>query len=364
VLSSTSNSRRRPVAVSGGVRAFVCAVLLVVSLLAGAEWYWRARGFLPTVQDSRLLWSYWRSKVYSAGAEQPPVVLLGSSRAQVGLVPEVVAEGFPRRRVVQLSAMGRGPYGVLDSLAKDPRFTGILICDACERFLMPSQQLDMKEYVAYYREAYGGPGQWNRLANLACEVFLQERLALLSPRIALKQQLWRRPLVPAIHHMRGDRQIVVQPRGVPAASGAPAEGPSTDELHEEDGPEYEVYDAEGFSAFVARELRPLVAAIRQRGGEVYFVRMPSEGAMWRWEERHWPRSRYWDRLAGEFPGRAIHFRDYPRLSRARCIDGTHLDFSQAREFTRALTDIIRSGQTTAPSAVTTGPDKASDSATR
>jgi hypothetical protein len=80
-----------------------------------------------------------------------------------------------------------------------------------------------------------------------------------------------------------------------------------------------------------------VDRIRQRGGEVIFVRFPSSQNA---EFVRTPRDLYWDPFAKQTGAPSIYFADYPALTRFDCPDGSHLDSREAPGFTRELIRIL------------------------
>lgn len=87
---------------------------------------------------------------------------------------------------------------------------------------------------------------------------------------------------------------------------------------------------------VLSHLLHLVRQIRARGAEVYVVRFPSSGWVLEYEKTEFPREKYWDVLASEFPECSVNVLDVPELKTLYMPDGSHLEEGNARTFTRWL----------------------------
>ena len=83
-----------------------------------------------------------------------------------------------------------------------------------------------------------------------------------------------------------------------------------------------------------------VHAIKARGGNVVFVRLPSDGGYRTFESKYYPRESYWDRLPQATGCLSIHFQDYPELRDYRCVEWSHLDVPDAIRFTHDFLDIV------------------------
>jgi hypothetical protein len=95
---------------------------------------------------------------------------------------------------------------------------------------------------------------------------------------------------------------------------------------------------------VLGEVKTDIDAIRNRGGEVIFVRFPSTSMFRDIERTSQPRPTHWDRLLEVTGCRGIHFEDYPELAGFDCPEWSHLTNADAREFTRRLHRIFAVGR--------------------
>jgi hypothetical protein len=69
--------------------------------------------------------------------------------------------------------------------------------------------------------------------------------------------------------------------------------------------------------------------------------MPESGSDLQDSNQRYPRQLYWDEIVKHCAAPAIHFEDYPELSKFECPDGGHLDYRDALEFTKNLAGVIK-----------------------
>jgi len=82
----------------------------------------------------------------------------------------------------------------------------------------------------------------------------------------------------------------------------------------------------------------MVQRIRQRGGQVVFVRYPTTGEHYEMDVKAYPKKLYWDHFASKTSAVTIHFADVPSLRGFDCPDTAHLDYRDAPRFTLALAE--------------------------
>jgi hypothetical protein len=83
-----------------------------------------------------------------------------------------------------------------------------------------------------------------------------------------------------------------------------------------------------------------VDKIKARGGDVIFVRTPSNPPMFLGEIKGYPRKLYWDRILSTTGCKGIYFADYPATANLKCTEWSHLSPANAVVYTRALVDIM------------------------
>ena len=94
-----------------------------------------------------------------------------------------------------------------------------------------------------------------------------------------------------------------------------------------------------FGEFMGGQLeriRVAVDTIRNRGGQVVWVRPPSTGTLRELEGKFSPRPAFWDRLLAVTGAGGVHFEDHPELAGFECPEWSHLTAEDAVRFTELL----------------------------
>ena len=329
--SSTFSSSDR---IPGGqwLRMWLLALAATSLVLGSWEGFWRLRGFTPGLVDDVGLWAMARSSVGRNNTSE--VVLIGASRVQLAVDLDQFAAAFGGSRPVQLAIDGASPVPVLDHLSQDNSFCGIVVCAVTPSGFFGHGDIwrgTARQHIRFYEERPASSGIEQRLKMLVQRAFVSRHSAL-SPwqiYLCIRQRRW--PDIPYLT-IRSDRSR-------PADYGK-VDLPRLRRVREE-------RTRRGGRGVAARELdrrlqriKAVVDRIRGRGGKVAFVRMPSTGVIREIEKERFPKARYWDVFAVATKAVTIHFEDYPELSAFECPEGSHLDFRDAKRFTKALARIL------------------------
>lgn len=293
-------------------RALFFATVLFACSAGGLEAYWRAQGVWPQVPDSVALWSYWRRQVYEPAGSV--LVFLGTSRVRADIDLETLSHALPAFRCVQLGVNGNvSPIGTLRSLADDPEFRGIVICELAAPFLQLSRWDDQHEY-------FGRPWK-SRAWEQPIGAWLRDKVVLLNPRVTLSSLLCDRPRPPSRARTCFDRSQQYENSG---RDPDPA-GLQLDQQKPLDPGE--VRDG-------LRGVRELVHSIRARGGSVVFVGLPASADSL--EGTNGFTGPFTLGRIAELTGAVCISEEGDSLGRFRCPDGVHLDPAQAKRLTHRL----------------------------
>lgn len=332
--SSTSNSERSLPAGAPWPQ-WLLALPVAIVLLATLEATWRQVGLQPSVVDDKALWSTQRGRLEPYDLET--VVCVGSSRAQVGLVPEVF-EQEAGVRFIQLAVDGTSPAAALHDIAGNNGFSGLVICSMTAWCLLP-ELLDMQQpYVSYYHK------QWHPLSHLArnLRTLCEEQLVTINPQVNLARVvpmlLRGQGLEPQFLFTHRDRWREARFSRLPDLEEYSRKRleHSRNELKQMQTR----VDRTGWYLSVSH-LAQSVETIQHRGGSVVLLRHVSSGPLRELEEQYFPRHQYWDLLATATGAITLHFEDVPSLSAFTCPEGSHLDASDATRFTRELVRELR-----------------------
>jgi hypothetical protein len=328
-------------------RILLAAVVMATLLLAGWEWYWRAHGATPAYRNSDGAWAAQRRRIDAGEGDR--TVLIGSSRILFDIqLP--VWERFTGERPIQLAIEGTSPLPVLEDLAKDPNFTGRLLVGVAPELFFSGFAYRGDVVPYYHRQA---PSQ--RSGHWLSRHLLEPVFAFYDPDFALdtvvRRQAWpQRPGLPVQRPVRklmtmqdADRnahmwrkvetdpqyRALVRSIWDDRLNGPPPPNMATPAKLQE------AIDAQIDRAVAA------VATLRARGVQVLFVRPPSNGHYYAFEQKVFPRARTWDVLLRRTGAPGIHFEDYAQLQGYVQPEWSHLSASEARRFTATLMPIVQ-----------------------
>ncbi len=349
--SSTSSSEsesvflRRVPSVKWPRVAMVALVLLVAGLGAW-EAFWRSEQFVPTYRNSDGQWAEARRRIDAS--EPNATVFIGSSRTLFDIDLDVWEEETGVH-AIQLALEGSNPLPVLTDLANDVDFRGLLVVGITPPLvLIPGMGLRAEALEHYYDET---PSQWmgNKLSYPLERIFAFYHFDTKLFFVLDRQPWWPQregipfqvPEVRRLSNMRRDRQADLWNRV-------------------EDDAEFNVIVTDTWKAFlenapppppedVARQMFEAllervageVGRIRERGGEVVFIRPPSSDWFRDFEAQAVPRERVWEPIVGVAGTVGVHSEDYEELSDVRTPEWSHISSCDKARWTRALVRIMK-----------------------
>lgn len=307
--------------IAGG--AILMAILACGMLEAGARFI----GNVPSVVDDKDLWSYWREQ--AQGADQSTLVLLGNSRMQVDFNIEAWQKIFPRHKVIQLSIDASSPFPVLEDLARDESFRGVILCNLDYIDLKSFDNPKALEYVAHYHQRWNFIRRVQRLAK----TYVQTRLVFLGdgrfPRRWIPTVLKGAAPKPNFVQVSADRSKRINFSRIEDLEAL--------RKHFEDNigapsPDF----AESWEKPGAAKLEQLVQIITKRGGRVLFVKHITTGGLYEKYETFYPSSQTWDPLMRRLSAFSLNCKTLPGVSRFICPDGSHLDYRDTEAYTTLI----------------------------
>lgn len=330
--SSTSSSKPGDRS-AGWLRAFAGGLVAAVIVLGVWETGWRACGFSPVIEDDLGIWSVKRRAAEDRNG--PAIALLGASRMQLDVDPLILREETGMKAVM-LAIDGSSPLPVLEDLARNSSFDGLVLCSLLPQWLADGAS-DQGRAAAWVRKYLRQ--KWSARIETRLSLFLQSGFVF-RYRGLLPDQLWKQfregaPPRPPYAPMRNDRYRPADYELTDIDRLRAARIARQREITAAAAP----LTATEFEARVER-IEAMARRIRARGGTVVFLRLPSCGEILALEEAAWPRRYYWDRFAGMTSARTVHFADHPELTGFDCPDGSHLGHRDASAFTRALAGVL------------------------
>jgi hypothetical protein len=319
-----SAGRRAPHKPWVKIGAVVLAALVVVS--AALELGWRELGVRPGLANTSSLWALEVDRLKEA-APGSGVVLIGSSRVQSGLDPEVLEGALGGEQVYNLSMSGYGSYGALVFLAEQTDFSGTLIVE-----LWPSRMFwrelsdETPSFIKFYEERPHSDGLETRL-----DVWLGSRLVLLHPELTMIPVLSRLvasrfkdvplPIETLNARRYGSLDVRAANRERAPANGTPMSPGELDEL--------------------VRRYGAPIKRLQARGATVIAYNPPLTGASRAQEEALLPRARYWDVVVPQLGVVPVHYADHEVLESLDCYDGVHLGSREVAIASAYMAELLR-----------------------
>jgi len=327
----------------GRIVGAACALFLL--LMAGWEWHWRDFGAIPGYRNSDGAWAEQRRRIDTG--EGDATVLAGASRVlfdvQLDEWQQVTGE-----RPIQLALEGTSPLPVLEDLAADPDFTGRLLVGVA-----PDVFFSGFAYRGDAISAYGKHGPSRRSGHWLSRQFLEPYFAFYDsdfalPTVVLRQSWPQRPGLPKRTRVR---KLMTQG---PDRNSHMWRKVETDASYralvrsiwaEDFGAPLPMMDTpENARKAVGRQVEraaKAVATLRARGVPVVFVRPPSNGAYYAFEQQYLPRATTWEPLIEAVGVPGLHFEDHPQLQGYDLPEWSHLSHGDARRFTLALAPMVQ-----------------------
>lgn len=334
--SKTTSSHRAPELPWGLI--WSVALVALVGIVILAEVWFRSLGLVPMIQDDARLWAMWRSQLEEP-SQRTRVVLLGTSRMQLGVDPKVAQRTLGGRYdVINLSSNGFSPVPVLHHLAEDARFGGVVVAEYHPRAVYgdkESWEQKASSWVQFYNQK-----AWIDDLETTLRVFVEQHLTVILPEVeplTLASLLLKHHKLPKPSYIspRDDRFIAADYTKVDeelfGGGGDEGDDPRRPDLR----PEPQMTER-------LAQIRSDVRAIESRGGQVFFVRMVVSGETREFEESVCPRDVYYRRFVDSVPEAThLHYADDPVLRGFQCPDGAHLDYRDAGPFTRRLAELVK-----------------------
>jgi hypothetical protein len=319
------------------------AALLSVLLIGGWELHWRSYGVTPDYYNSNGEWAQQRRRIDEG--EGGKTVLLGASRVLFD-VQLPVWEQATGERPIQLAMEGTSPVPMLEDLAADPNFTGRLLVGVAPQVFFGAFAVRGDVLPYFHKE---GPSQ--RIGNWLSMHLLEPYFAFYDGDFKLnkviKRQNW--PARPGVPPYRDVRKLAVSE---PDRNTHVWDKVATDASYRElarniwrqffrvpPGMETPEKARKLIGEQIARAAAA-VAKLRARGVTVVFVRPPSSGEYYAFEQKYFPRAETWDLLLTRTGVRGIHFDDYPQLQGYYLPEWSHIAAPDAARFTAALVPIV------------------------
>ncbi len=335
--SSTSSSNMRPAA--------LIALIVTILLMGGWEAYWRDDGAVPSYRNSDGLWAIQRRRIDEGEGDR--TVIAGSSRMFFNTQLDVW-ERESGERPIQLALEGTSPVSLMEDLADDPDFTGMLIVGVAPGLMFSGYEYRGSAFEQYREES---PAKW---LGQQISMLVEPYLAFYQNDYSLFAVIKRQPLpvregvdvradVRRLATYGKDRatrlwdKVEIEPAYAEIIKRRWAAGFVPIEERDEEW-------IAGNLENVAKQIERTVAAtkkLKERGIEVIFVRNPSEGHYAISDPMYNPRAENWDVIIEQSGALGLHWQDHEEMQGYWLPEWSHMSGSEADRYTKALYHLIQ-----------------------
>jgi len=324
---------------------FVAAIFAIVALTCW-EFYWRAQGYHPELEDNKALWAVQRGKVNYASSKD--IVLLGDSRMLFDLQLDAW-EKETGIRPIQLASAGTTPLPAFHDLVENTDFSGTVLLSVHPGIFFSSTD---ETAFLWRRIKVRIDHYYDRTYAQKLNHFLDIPLQYTFTFLRSDDEEWTDDLnlKNLVNNIRvGNRegepfppfyrfQDIAIDRNTKMYDKVVTDTAFANSIIKvwmgDGGPPPE---KEATMAYFLKDLEKF----KSRGGRVISVRFPSSGGLLKGEEEAFPRKDFWDELKNRAEIPAYHYKDYAQLNSFYCPEWSHLSASDADTFTTELVKILK-----------------------
>ncbi|MCF6301085.1 MAG: hypothetical protein L3J52_08210 [Proteobacteria bacterium] len=315
------------------IASWLLLVLMVFMVLFSYEQFLKSNSHRPSIDSTQDLWSWYR---YQTRQKADKIVLLGASRMQLDINTDYLRTRFTGRKIIELSINGQYPMATLQALAEDQEFVGTVIISLnaqALRSIYHDMQISHNDYFNNDASRY-------RAFDAYLSAKIQSSWRFLHPRLSLEE------LVDFYDDHRKYPKPFYVVENADLSKSADFSLTNIEKLlkHFVNSKSKQYQDEVRPKPAVWSEnlhvLNGYVDAIRERGGQVILVRLPTDKGHWHIDEQYYPRAVYWDKLAEKSHAGTIHFKDVEGLEQFDLPDSSNLDQKDSEKFTAILFDHI------------------------
>lgn len=354
--SSTSSSDRdiyvRPLPKFKVWRRVVSLTVIVTAIALGSvEWYARANDYPILFQTNPALWATQWFKLDDSPKDQ--TVIIGASRCKFGLILDTW-EQETNTRPIMLAWPGSPPHPTLHLLAQREDFRGLVVCGIAPSFSFSHHSEPQHQYLQKnIEEMHILRYSLSYHMGTPVKRFLKHRFRCLNPIALGPIHILREKLlfadrnglqapflpIPWMNHQENLQSVYLD-----------SIAQNEDVMDRVKALWQRIIDqqiAHGAADMnrLLEDYKADVQLIKERGGQVVFIRHPSSGDFLEFEKKNYPRDKFFDRLCQETGCYGIHFEDFPALATLQCPEWSHLTPDDADHYTRKIIEILKQQKT-------------------
>ena len=312
-------------------------IVIVLVILFTSLWEWRMRTLELIPGDLGANYDVWAELRRQVDKRDVPVVIVGDSRILFDTDLNRAAQ-LTGVRPLQLAIAGGSGLPILENIADDPHFKGLVIVGMAETAYFDTQFAVVRPNKALALSHWESPSKGG---SFMVERFISPGFAMLDDNYQLSTLVFRLD--------RDWRHGVIGPRDDVWKAQETAAGGQTwiwrrlehDRRMSEHARNVwhhlfpsKPLDDESIEDILVRT-KIAVDKIRARGGDVVFVRPPSAPDLRVIEDKHLPRAKGWDALLNYTHTKGIHTDDLLAVQNLTLPESSHLSHACATVFTDA-----------------------------
>ena len=321
---------------------------IVLTFVISWELYLRHKGFVLDYDDGSELWSNNRAMVYEPADKA--TVFIGSSRIKFDL-DIATWQTLTGNHAIQMALVGSDPRPCLHDLANDPNFKGKLLVDVTEGiFFSNDGGSSPNAAIKYYKKRTLAQRAGFEINHLLESQFVLLNKGHFSLNVFLDSLHFkdRKGVFPTVP-WPANFSMVTFDRQNKMVDKFLADTIERNQIRwiwmcfgrDNDNPQ--IITGKALDT-IMNSVKVDADRIKARGGEVIFLRTPSNGPGLAEEEKYYPRNKYWDRLLTVTGCKGIYFADYPVISKLICPEYSHLNPRDAIIYTQNLIGILKKEQ--------------------
>ncbi len=310
-------------------------VLLVVCVVLGAmEWFWRQHDITPGVRNTPENWALEVNRWLEHEEDNQAIVLLGSSRIQCGVDPDLLSSSLHDVSVYNLSIGGTRSLDALEFLAEQPAFKGVVVVEIWP--LVQLGQQDQTPYLEKWKLFVNGFEQPTASQHLEARFdrALESRMRLLHGELNLNQVATRvlrtRKVLYPLESMLENRYTPLDFK-----RHDPVRVLRTEQKHKAQFGEMERLDEESLRAVLDR-FEQASNKLRARGTRVVFFHPVVSGKTREREDEIFDTTQPWFGRLEQMSDEVVMYAEFDELNTLTCPDEIHLDRSQVSLQTNIL----------------------------
>lgn len=314
---------------------FILSFIATISLITIAEYTLRSQDFYPSHQFSLTDWA--RLRLSANSNSEKNIVFVGASRILLGIDSDYFSQQYKGYKIINLAVNGRSGSGTLLNLIKDKNFKGTIIFSTTPFSLRKESLSRQDKWINAYKKlkdhnTYKEDEIEFKLTSFKHDLAIFHPLLnfkLLAANKLIYNKDFNRPYI----FVRRDRFLDARISSLPQDTLDKMRRKTLNNFKSSIENTSQISSEQWEKQIIEIYSDPIKEFIK-RGGNLIFIKMPSDREHLNLEFETYPRKLFWDKLSSILKGvHTIHFQDLVGINKIKTYDGVHLDNTQKKIFT-------------------------------